>query len=357
LEPIDPIVCPRCRRPLGAVNALGQDEEKTCSGCGSRYRSLRGILDLRVRDDVFLSNEADWEFALKLNDVYEQVDFEGLLQRYFALSPEIPADLRARQAAHIQEGPARFMEHVASSSELQHLVRGRNLLDLGCGTGSVLLTLARHLPTAEPPASAIGESSLPGKMIGLDIAMRWLLLARKRLDELGLTSVQLVCGGAEAQPFISGVFDGVIGGDVIEHVEDQLQTFHELHRVLKASGRLFLATPNRYSLAPEPHVQVWGVGFLPRVWMPAYVKFVRQVDFRAIRTLGCCEWARLLRRTPFGGGTVLAPPLGERELGTFGPLKRRLGRLYNQAAGGGRLGRWLALRFGPFFHLHCQRQA
>src|SRR5439155_14293700 len=131
--------------------------------------------------------------------------------------------------------------------------------------------------------------------------------ARKRLDENGHAGVRLVCGCAERLPFGGESFGGVIGGDVIEHVGDQAVTLAELHRVLEPGGRLFLATPNRFSLAPEPHVQVWGVGFLPRRWMAAYVRRVRGLDFRAVRTLRHGEWTRLLRDSPSGPGTIRAP--------------------------------------------------
>lgn len=343
MDGTDQIVCPRCR---GTLRAGDGDEPWSCLGCGAVYRGLRGIPDLRTEDDLFLSNQADWEFALRLNEDYAKLDFRGLLERYFDLSPEIPADLRRRQTAHILTGPDRFNEQLDACVRLRCLISGGRVLDLGCGTGSVLLALA------ERPADLDGYDGVR-PLYGLDIALRWLLLARKRLDEAGQRHVRLVCGCAERQPFASGGFGGLIGGDVIEHVADQGAALAEAHRILEPWGRLFLATPNRYSLAPEPHVGVWGVGFLPRRWMPAYVRWMRRIDFRAIRTLGYAEWKRTLRASPFGGGEVTTPGLGESELAEFPPLKRALGRLYNRGVAG--LGRWPALAFGPFFHLHCQR--
>ena len=41
--------------------------------------------------------------------------------------------------------------------------------------------------------------------------------------------------------------------------------------------------------------------------MAPYVRLVRRLDFRAIRTLSQREWTSLLRRSPFGRGTILAP--------------------------------------------------
>ena len=67
--------------------------------------------------------------------------------------------------------------------------------------------------------------------------------------------------------------------------------------------------------------------------MGPYVRWKRGIDFRAIRTLSLGEWRRLLRRSAFGGGSIRAPGLGAGDLGQFGPIKRRVARMYNVAVG------------------------
>jgi SAM-dependent methyltransferase len=189
---------------------------------------------------------------------------------------------------------------------------------------------------------------------GVDIALRWLLLARKRLDEEGMSGVGLVCGCSERLPFADESFLSMVGGDVFEHVGDQLATLAESHRVLRPGGRLVLASPNRYSLAPEPHVQVWGVGYLPRRWMPPYVRWRRGIDFRAIRCLGLAEWRRMIAGSPFSTASIRAPELPASDLATFGPLKRKFAALYNRVVSS-RFGQAIALRIGPLFHVVCDR--
>ena len=98
----DRLVCPRCRGPL----TLRRDGA-ACTRCGTSYRGLRGIADLRTHDDLFLANRADWDVALRLDDDYDRLDFRGLLDRYFDLAPEVPDDLRRRQVAHILTAPGR----------------------------------------------------------------------------------------------------------------------------------------------------------------------------------------------------------------------------------------------------------
>jgi SAM-dependent methyltransferase len=322
--------CPRCRGRL----APGFDQW-SCQVCAAVFPAFRGIPDLRTRDDVFLDNDTDRLYARRLLDEFDRHDFRGLLDRYFDLSPGIPDDLRRRQIHHILTAPGRARRWLDAVGR----PRLGPLLDLGCGTGSFLAAVGGEVPCA----------------CGVDIALRWLLVARKRLDEEGLGHVGLVCACAEDLPVEGATFEAIVAGDVIEHVGDQAATLGEAHRVLRPGGRLFMASPNRYSLAPEPHVGVWGVGFLPRRWMAGYVRRVRGIEFRAVRNLGFGEWRRLLAGSPFRGGSVVVPPLPDCDLVRFGRLERWLARVHNAAVTstpGQRLGRAV----GPLFHVVCTRE-
>ncbi|WP_435009195.1 class I SAM-dependent methyltransferase [Tundrisphaera lichenicola] len=325
------IICPRC----GSIPE-GGPERWSCPGCEATYPGLRGIIDLRTSEDAFLSNREDWDYARGLDADFDRLDFRGLLDRYFDLSPEIPAHLRRRQIEHIRTAPDRVRAWLDSLGLPED---AGPLLDLGCGSGSFL--------------SAVGGSGR--EVAGVDIALRWLMVARKRLDEEGFAHIKLACGCAERLPFADESFAGVVAGDVIEHVDDQAATLAEAHRVLRPGGRLFLASPNRFSLAPEPHVQVWGVGFLPRAWMARYVRSVNNEDFRAIRTLGFGEWKRLIRRSPFKRGDLIAPGLPEADLVAFGPIKKGLARVYNRTVAS-RTGQVAAKAVGPLFHVVCVKE-
>lgn len=321
--------CPACLGPLD----IGPDAWR-CQSCRASYRCLRGIPDLRTAEDAYLPNVEDWAFALKLDAAFDRLDFGGLLGLYFDLSPEVAPDQRARQVAHILTAPGRVAGWLDA---LGPDLPDGPWLDLGCGSGSFL--------------AAVGRDRA---MIGLDVAMRWLLVARKRLDEEGLGHITLACGNAERMPFWDGTFAAVVAGDVIEHVADQSATLAESHRVLVPGGRLFLASPNRFSLAPEPHVGVWGVGFLPRRWMGPYVGLVRRLDFRAIRTLSHAEWTRMLRQSPFGQGSIRCPTLPAADLTVMAPFKRRLAGAYNRLVRSAP-GQGLMRSVGPLFHVVATR--
>src|SRR5262249_32689670 len=159
--------------------------------------------------DLYLANAVDWAFAQRLNEDFDRLDFRGLLDRYFDLAEEVPPDLRRRQIAHILNAPERARQW----REALGPIGDRGLLDLGCGTGSFRAAVGREV----------------GPAWGVDIAMRWLLVARKRLDEEGLAHAGLVCGCAERLPFRDRSFGGIVAGDVIEHVADQRATLAEAH--------------------------------------------------------------------------------------------------------------------------------
>ena len=321
--------CPRC---LGFLDLLARSWR--CRVCRSVFRTLRGIPDLRTSEDTYLSSEADWKIASHLADEFDHVDFPGILNLYFQLCPEISQRQRESQINHILSAPGRVRCWLNAADPLQ----GPGLLDLGCGSGSFIAAVGKERPD----------------IIGVDIAMRWLIVARKRLDEESLDNVPLACACADRLPMNAASVSAVIAGDVIEHVADQAAFLSETFRVLGRGGKIFIASPNRFSLAPEPHVGVWGVGYLPRRWMARYVRAASGLDFREIHTLGYAEWLTLLRKSPFRGGRVTVPPLPVSDFGHFGQIKRIAARVYNRLIRvriGERISRWI----GPLFHVVCEK--
>jgi hypothetical protein len=115
--------------------------------------------------------------------------------------------------------------------------------------------------------------------------------------------------------------------------------------VLKQPGALFLSAVNRFSLLPEPHVGLWGVGFLPRAWQAPYVRWRGRGDFAHVRPLSYWDLdrraARHFRRRRFEPADVADDVVAEL------PRVARHGvRLYRVLE---RVGawRWLLTRLGP----------
>ena len=99
---------------------------------------------------------------------------------------------------------------------------GKTILDVGCGIG-YLSGLA-----AEQGAT----------VFGMDPDLDCLRVYSDRACSLPLA------GSAFYLPLQENVFDGVIMADVIEHLPFPEQALKEVHRVLKANGRLVVSTPH-----------------------------------------------------------------------------------------------------------------
>jgi len=301
--------CPICKGTLAV-----SETAYSCGACGKNYPIILGIPDFRVFPDPYIDIEDDWKKADYLRQHYESLDFIGLVRLYWKITPEVSED---RAERFIRRSIALTEKGVQSLKVIKGAIpRKRSdvkgVLEIGCGTGGFLVAAKREYDD----------------VIGADIAFRWLIVAQKRLQELSV-NVPLVCCCAEFMPFPNGRFQIILAEDVIEHVKDQAATLQECHRVLTRDGAMFLATPNRYSLTPEPHVRVWGVGLLPRRWMNAYVRLVKGIAYEDIKVLSFRELKRLLRACQFGNHRIMLPTISDEESKYFSRLQKAQLHIYN----------------------------
>lgn len=322
-------ICPSCRSPLDRVG-----EAFSCIGCGRRYGDVVDIPDLRLEyPDPYSSRDEDVEAAEALARHSPDVDLRDVLHEHWRLTGK-PDALVER----FVERDVAALERAESYLEALERARGHPLspgdrvLEVGCGTAALAAVAARR-------GCAVVAS---------DVSMRWLVLARKQLEEMG-RDVELVCCAAEALPFWPETFDVVIAGDVVEHVADQRLFARECARVLRPGGMLFIATPNRYSLGLEPHVRLWGVGFLPRGVARHYVERARGAPYDHVRLLSSFVLRRLLEAEGFGV-TIEAPAVPVESQRLARGVERELMRFYNRVRRipAVRLG---LLGVGPFFHV------
>ena len=156
------------------------------------------------------------------------------------------------------------------------------LLDMGCGEG-------RH------SIGAFIDTQV--NILGLDLSIKDLNIAKDRLNDFDTSGIEAVCqfGAADivALPLADSTLDAVICSEVLEHVDSPQESIEELIRVLKPGGVMALSVPRfmpellcwklsrEYSKTPGGHVRIFkfkelkkditnvGLTFTQRHWAHA----------------------------------------------------------------------------------------
>jgi ubiquinone/menaquinone biosynthesis C-methylase UbiE len=121
-------------------------------------------------------------------------------------------------------------------------LRGRRVLDAGCGTGRLAAALAPH-----------------ARVWGIDPSPEMLAVARKRMPE----NVRLKLARAEEPPFKDGWFERVVYWLVI-HLIDRPTAFRAAHRLLAPGGRACVVT--------------FDSTYFSRFWLNRYFPRIEEID-------------------------------------------------------------------------------
>jgi ubiquinone/menaquinone biosynthesis C-methylase UbiE len=120
-----------------------------------------------------------------------------------------------------------YRERLIIEMLLTRLERGR-VLDAGCGTGTLAMELARH----------------GFQVNGMDLSRKSVQLANEKVNSAALIDqIRIIGGSITSIPFSSGSFDGVVCGEVLEHVVDDSAAVRELYRILRPDGICVVTVP------------------------------------------------------------------------------------------------------------------
>lgn len=242
------VVCPVCRGELSESSSALR-----CTACDRAYPVVLGIPDLRVLPDPYIAMEKDRAKGASLAHATADLPFDRALDRYYATTPEVPAAQARLFKRSVLSALPRARDRLAAWEPSS---TGGALLEIGCGTGPMLLAAREKYDT----------------VAGIDVAFRWLIVGQARLRDAGASELPVLCASAEGLPFPDASFDRVVMDSAVECFQDQRQALCEAFRVLRSGGRIFITTPNRTSLGPDPHTGIPAGSLLPDRLTAAWVR-------------------------------------------------------------------------------------
>ncbi len=105
---------------------------------------------------------------------------------------------------------------------LPHLAPGIDLLDVGCGPGTITVDLAQRCA--------------PGRVVGLDASADVIAAAQAAADEAGAANLEVRVGDIYALDLPDHAFDVVHAHQVMQHLGDPVAALREMRRVCRPGG-------------------------------------------------------------------------------------------------------------------------
>lgn len=98
------------------------------------------------------------------------------------------------------------------------------VLEIGCSSGNLLEAIRRTMPTVH--------------VVGADYVRTTLEALAERIPEIPLIQLDLA-----QSPLPSGIFDGIVALNVLEHIEDDNEALRQIIRMLKPGGIAVIEVP------------------------------------------------------------------------------------------------------------------
>lgn len=211
------LCCPICKGVFSHSKTT-KKEELICQSCERHYLIKEGILYLNPPLDKDLAASIQ-----KWDEFYKQF-------------------LKSKQYVHeYQQYQRLYFQDTYDQLNVAHTLKQAIYLEIGCGRFYFGQDIA-------------SQTKL---IIGVDLSKYSLMIAKKMLDQKGITNYILIFGDILRLPIKSNAIDVIYGGGVIEHFKDTQQAVDELYRVLKPGGVSFNSVP-MLNLGSLSYRQIWG---------------------------------------------------------------------------------------------------
>jgi len=190
------------------------------------------------------------------------------------------------------EGLTGYREMIDSVVTAVGSARGLRVVEIGCGTGNVLMRLLPHEPEL---------------LVGLDSSQAMVDRARRKMGAgiaAGLVSVERADAVQGLTAIGSATLDAVVASNVIYALPDRVAFWTQAARVLRPGGRVVVSNPDRAGFGPAVRQQ-WrtrGVAGFTDVRMLEVVALNVAIDMlAATHTFEFPQWSQLAAEASASG--------------------------------------------------------
>ncbi len=127
-----------------------------------------------------------------------------------------------------------YLEHIQRYRFTKPFVKGKKILDLGCGTGYGSKELMK-----------LGAKEVSGIDINRE-AIKFAIKNFQTKSDIRTKKLTFQVGDSTKLPFRNNSFDVIVSFEVIEHIQNYRKYLQEVFRVLKNRGYFIFSTPNRF---------------------------------------------------------------------------------------------------------------
>ena len=153
---------------------------------------------------------------------------------------------------------------VLDFAEVHYELDYQNIVEIGCGVGRWISSLAKHYPQAicwgidysYQMLKRANEFWVQKKEIELDLTAKG--FSKKLIAGKELHNLRFGLAKAENLPFDKNSQDLVLNSFLIDRLENPQRGLEEMHRILKPNGKLIIVTPLNFNKAEH-----WKTYFPP----------------------------------------------------------------------------------------------